>query len=196
MIKNIKTTIKEIKKNIKKIFFLMIVYVIYVNAFNGYIAYLPTIPIYPNSKKEVKELKEIIKSRTQQDVDFFYLTNNSVVEAFIQHVKEEREELHKILISHNYIIYFLKYTINRPRPNQIDPTIKTLNIETAQTPSYPAGPSYQAYLLYKELSKRYPEKEKSLREIALRCDECRIKAGLHYPSDGIFSRKIVDILKG
>ena len=28
----------------------------------------------------------------------------------------------------------------------------------------------------------------------MKCDDCRVKAGLHYPSDGEFSRKIVDII--
>ena len=31
------------------------------------------------------------------------------------------------------------------------------------------------------------------KEIAYKCDDCRIKAGLHYLSDGVFSRKLVDI---
>ena len=62
------------------------------------------------------------------------------------------------------------------------------------TPAYPAGHSYQAYLLSKYLSKKYPNKRELFRKIALRCDDCRVKAGLHYPSDGEFSRYIVDII--
>jgi hypothetical protein len=182
------------KFNIKKTIFLILMYIVYVNLFKGYISYTPTLPIYPNSGEEVKKLKEIIKTRNQQDISFFYLTNKSISAAFLPYVNESVEELYKISTSHNNLILFLKYTINRPRPNQVDPSIKPLNIDTAQTPTYPAGHSYQAYLLYKHLSKIYPEKEKLFKEIALRCDDCRVKAGLHYPSDGIFSRRIVDII--
>jgi hypothetical protein len=169
----------------------IIIYIFYITIFNGYIAFTPTIPIYPNNSKEIVLLKKIIKSRTQDDVNFFYLTNKSVSSAFLPYVNESDYQLKKIC--HNYIILAFKYIINRPRPNQIDLSIIPINTDTSRTPSYPAGHSYQAYLLYKKLSKKYPEKKELLRKIALRCDDCRVKAGLHYPSDGEFSRKIVDL---
>ena len=171
----------------------IIIYIFYINIFKGYIAFTPTIPIYPNNSKEIVLLKKIIKSRTQDDINFFYLTNKSVSSAFLPYVNESDYQLKKICHSHNYIILAFKYIINRPRPNQIDSSIIPINTNTAKTPAYPAGHSYQAYLLYKHLSKKYPEKKELLRKIALRCDECRVKAGLHYPSDGKFSRKIVDL---
>ena len=62
------------------------------------------------------------------------------------------------------------------------------------TPAYPAGHSYQAYLLSKHLSKKYPEKSSLFKNLSMKCDDCRVKAGLHYPSDGDFSRKIVDLI--
>ena len=96
-------------------------------------------------------------------------------------------------MSQNNIIYLFKYIINRRRPWQITKEIKPINIDTAKTPAYPAGHAYQAYLLYKILSKKYPNLEKKFKEIAYKCDDCRIKAGLHYPSDGVFSRKLVDL---
>tara|TARA_B100001063_G_C16707394_1_gene526038 strand:+ start:191 stop:748 length:558 start_codon:yes stop_codon:yes gene_type:complete len=182
------------KINEKKIIFLIIIYLISVNLFQGYCPYTPTIPIYLNNNIEVKLVKEQIAMRNQDDIDFFYLTNESVSYVFLPYVKESIEELTKILKSHNYIILFLKYLINRPRPEQVDKSIKPLNKETAMTPAYPAGHSYQAYLLYKHLSKKYPEKDNLFKNLALKCDECRVKAGLHYPSDGEFSRKIVDFL--
>ena len=48
--------------------------------------------------------------------------------------------------------------------------------------------------MWQYLRKKYPNKDAKLKEIALRCDDCRVKAGLHYPSDGEFSRKIADLL--
>ena len=182
------------KVNLKKIIFIIIVYVIYVYFFKGYIPYIPTIPIYVNNKTEVKEVKKNIAKRTKKDIDFFYLTNDSVSNAFLPYVTESKRELDTIVTSHNSFILFLKYLINRPRPEQIDNTIKPLNKKTAMTPSYPAGHSYQAYLLSKYLSKKYPSKEKLFKNLAMKCDDCRVKAGLHYPSDGEFSRKIIDMI--
>ena len=84
----------------------------------------------------------------------------------------------------------MKNLINRKRGYQIDPEINPLNVSTAQTPSFPAGHAYQALLLASYLSKKYPDKKNLFDEIAFKCDDCRIKAGLHYKSDGEFSRKL------
>ena len=177
----------------KKIFVLIVVYTIFIFFFKGYYAFYPTIPVYPNNKDEVKEVKKYIKSRTQKDIDFFIKTNKSVVYAFIPHVKESPEELNKIESSQNSIIFFFKYLINRARPEQVDPSIKPINTDTAQTPSYPAGHAYQAYLMAKVLSKKYPEKKQLFDKIAEECNLTRVKAGIHYPSDGEFSKRLVDI---
>ena len=106
--------------------------------------------------------------------------------------KESLEELNSYYIKQNYIILFFKYLINRQRCWNLNKLIKPINIDTAKTPSYPAGHAYQAYLLSKILSKKYPEKRELFEKIAYKCDECRVLAGLHYPSDGVFSRKLVD----
>lgn len=180
----------KINKNIKRIALLVVIYFVY-KLFNGYNPYLPSLPVYPNNQEELKLVEEAVKNRTQQDIAFFHKTNKSVVEAFVGFVPETREELRKIEISQNYIILFFKYVINRRRSYQINPNLNVINIKTAQTPSYPAGHAYQAYLIANKLSKRYPEKKDMLYEIARKCDDCRVKAGIHFPSDGEFSKKLV-----
>ena len=65
-----------------------------------------------------------------------------------------------------------------------------LSTKTSRTPAYPAGHAYQALLVAKYLSNKYPEKKKLFNNIAFKCDDCRVKAGIHYRSDGDFSRKI------
>ena len=125
---------------------------------------------------------------------FFYKTNKSVSAAFLPYVKENLKELNSIINEPNNIILGFKYFINRARPNQIDNTIKPLNISTAQTPAYPAGHAFQAYYLAKKLSKRYPRLTKTLNKIANECDVTRVKAGIHYPSDGKFAQYLVNKL--
>ena len=73
-------------------------------------------------------------------------------------------------------------------------TSDQLDLDTAQTPAFPAGHTFQAYYLSKYLSKKYPKKKEIFENIAKECDLTRVKAGLHYPSDGEFSKKLVDIL--
>ena len=176
----------------KYIIIIVIIYVIFIYFNKAYIKYYPTIPLHPNSNNEVNHVKHHMDNITQSDIDFFYLTNESVTNAFLPYVKENKTDIQKIGISQNYIILFFKYFINRIRPYQIDKNIKPINIDTAQSPAYPAGHAYQAYLIAKVLSKKYPEKKILLHQIASNCDICRVKAGLHYPSDGIFSKKLVD----
>ena len=185
----------NLKLNIKKVIILIIAYLVYVNFFKGYYSMIPTIPVYPNNKKEVELVKEHIKRRNQDDIDFFHLTNKSVTKAFLPHVNETKNELNEIVLSMKVklIVYANKYLINRARPEQVCSCIKPIDGSTAEHPAYPAGHAFQGYLLYKKLSKKYPEKEEILKKLALRCDDCRIKAGLHYPSDGEYSRKLVDI---
>jgi len=181
------------KINIKKIVFILLIYLIYTNFLKGYNSYYPTIPIYPNNQKDLLILKKEMKEITPEQKDFFFKTNDSVIFAFLPYVNESKEKLINISISQNYIIYFFKYLINRRRPYQIDINLNPLSTKTSQTPSYPAGHAYQALLVSKYLSKKYPEKTKLFEDIAYKCDECRVKSGIHYVSDGDFSRKLFNI---
>ena len=170
------------KTNRKKVLFLVI-YFVSLYFFKGYLDFYPSIPVYPNNEVDLKIMKKYMKKRTQQDVESFLKTNDNVSWAFYPYVDETIQELDEIAESHNNIIYFFKYLINRRRPYQIDRNIKPLSTKTSNTPAFPAGHAYQALLVAKKLSKKYPHKKKLFDRLALRCDDCRIKAGLHYKSD-------------
>ena len=174
----------------KQVYILTLLYIIFIYLNNAYIRLYPSIPVYPDNKKELKIVKKLISKRNKDDINFFYKTNNSVSAAFLPYVDLDQNYIDNIVYSQKYIIRFFKYLINRKRPYQLG--IKPIDISTAQTPSYPAGHSYQAYLVAKKLSKIYPQKKQLFYKIAIKCDMCRVKAGLHYPSDGVFSRKLVD----
>ena len=177
----------------EEFFLFIIVYLVYINYYKGYLMFMPTLPIYPDNEEDILLLKREIKQRTQQDIHLFYKTNQSVGYAFKPYVDESEEELEEIITSQNFIIYFFKYFINRRRPYQIDKNIKPLNTDTSQTPAYPAGHAYQAILLASHLSKKYPEKKELFDKIALDCDKCRVRAGIHYVSDGKFSRQLFEM---
>ena len=157
---------------------------------------LPTVYTYPNNNKEVHLVKKKVEFRSLSDIGFFNLTDKSVAYAFSPIVEESVKSLENIfkgpfnLIS--VCILTLKYFFNRARPDQIDVHLKTLKSTTANTPSYPAGHAFQAYYLAKKLSRKYPHRAGEFNSIAKRCDDVRVMAGLHFPSDGNFLKYLVD----
>lgn len=160
-----------------------------------YVSILPTIQIYPDNYQESLIVQDISENRTMNDILFFQKTDIKVSPAFSPHVNETIQELDKIYTDFkiHYSILFYKYTINRARPYQVNQNINHLESETGNTPSFPAGHAMQAYYLAKYLSEKYPSKKTILFNIAKRCDDCRIKAGLHYPSDGQYSKYLLNL---
>jgi len=161
-----------------------------------YYFFLPTFPVYPNNEEESKEVEKLTKQRTYEDKKFFELTDPSVVHAFKDVVDESESDLNYIIQRPSLVFFtlYLKYSINRARPYDINENIIPLESKTGNTPSYPAGHAFQAYCLANVLGNKYPEKKQMLRSIAERCDKVRVKAGIHYPSDGEIAKKIADYL--
>lgn len=175
------------------LFFIIYILILMVTS-KKYKWYLPTIPVYPNNEKEVILVKQATKNQNKSDLDFHYLTDSSVSYAFAKMVPENQEQLGTMITKFHvqFIIYFFKYLINRPRPIQIDPSLNADKSNTSNTPSYPAGHAFQAYYLAKILGKKYPYLQQQLDNLAYQCDSTRVKAGLHFPSDGQFSKTLVD----
>ena len=48
------------------------------------------------------------------------------------------------------------------------------------------------HIIWLGIRKKYPYIKPQLDNIARECDLTRVKAGIHYPSDGQFSKKLVD----
>jgi membrane-associated phospholipid phosphatase len=92
----------------------------------------------------------------------------------------------------------LKYIYNRARPAQIAPEIinekngTLLHSDSGNTPAYPSGHAIQCYYLAKILVRKFPAKTQAIMEIATKCANIRIMAGLHYPSDRDFGWWVVD----
>ena len=175
------------------IYFIIIYTLILIISPKRYKPYLPTIPIYPDNEEEALVVLKLSKNRTQEDIDFFNLTDINMVPAFLPHVDETLDELQNIILDERVINYvgFFKYLINRARPYQINSNINYLDSVSGFTPSYPAGHAFQAHYLARILTERYPHKKDLLYSIAEKCDDCRVKAGIHYPSDGIFSKQLL-----
>ena len=180
----------------KKYYILIFLFIVFQISMKKYKYYLPTIPIYPDNEKEILIVQNYVNNRSFNHISLFQKTDLSIVFAFVDHVNESLLDLHSIITSTHilFLILFLKYIINRARPKQIDPELKSLKSITADTPAYPSGHAFQAYYLSKYLSDIYPHKKELFESIAEDCAMARVYAGLHFPSDNQFSKQIVNLL--
>jgi len=160
-----------------------------------YIYRLPTLHVYPFNRCEDKLVESRMLKRTKSDYDFFQYTDKSVSSIFSHVVPHTISELDTMIQQSRvvYTILFFKYTINRARPYQSNPVIKPLYSSTANTPAFPAGHAFQAYYLARVLGNKYPKLQTKLDTMARRCDDVRVAAGLHYPSDGAFAHSLVNM---
>jgi len=175
------------------LYLLILIIIYYLILPKGYISWYRGIPFYPKNSDEIKEVQYYVNNRSKEDEIFFRLTNINIIPAYQKFVNEDYNTLLKIATELNPLCLFLKYLFNRARPKQIDKNLEVLrDYGSADTPAFPAGHAIGAYYLSKILIKKYPEKREILENLAYNCDLTRIKAGLHYPSDGLFSKYLVD----
>lgn len=175
-----------------KVVFIVFYILILLLSKKRYYSILPTIPLYPDNKKDADIVKEISDKRTQQDVKFAELIDNGLTIPFSKLLPVPLEEINSVANSTNFTIIILKLLYNRARPKQINSSIKTLNSISAMTPAYPSGHAFQSYYLAKTYSKRFPYLKKELWKLADKCSFARVHAGLHYPSDGAYSKYLVN----
>ena len=176
--------------------FILIIIIYSVNGYSleRYYQFYPTINLYPNNFNEVKIVQKYVKQKNQLMNDFIKLTDKSVSYAFQDIVNETREQLSKMESEIVPFISFFKNLFNRARPKQINQNLNVFYSVSANTPAFPSGHTCQAYYLAKKLSIKYPEKQQILFQLAEKCGQARIYAGLHYPSDHEFSKFLVKFL--
>lgn len=150
---------------------------------------------YPNSIEESELVYKIAKERTQEDIDFFYKTNENVAYAFVDILPDENiTSINYKIVERNIFIILLKYLFYRQRPFKVNNKVKNLVLSesTAYTPSYPSGHSYQAFYIAKYYSRKYPELKDKLYETAEKCANARVIGGVHYPSDIKFGKYLAE----
>ena len=193
--------IRMIKKIFAFVAFVALIYFILMSLQPPrYNIWYPTIQsAYPNNGREIGVMvRDYFPKRTPENIQFFKLTDSNPLEAFRGKLTDEQfRRLKKEVTSRAIVgkIMYYKRLYNRARPVQVAPEIvDALYSTTANTPAYPSGHAFQAYYAAKLLSQWEPEKKKEWEAIAERCANIRIIAGLHYPSDRDFARRLVDKL--
>lgn len=184
---------------IKAIIYFVVLYIILLIVTpHGYYTYLPSfIPTYPNNMSDLEAVVESRRNITPELMQFHKRTDKSVIFGFYDYFQSQGinvslKELQDISNAPNVImtIYLLKLIHNRRRPYQYVPGLNLVS-HTAATPSYPAGHAYQAFELAKHFGNKYPDHKERLVKLAEKCDYVRVAAGLHYPTDGKYSRWLV-----
>jgi membrane-associated phospholipid phosphatase len=75
-----------------------------------------------------------------------------------------------------------KYFYNRPRPSEVDPTLRTA-LPTPRSPSYPSEHAAAAGAAATVLAHFFPDETSSLKAMAEEAAQSQVRAGLHFPSD-------------
>ncbi len=155
----------------------------------------PTIPFPPNDSLEVQsELKYLMRlqSDKKRDLKFAYLVDKNLTAPFLSYCADAGLECDpnylKALVTEAVpLLLTLKFQYGRPRPKQLafmyGLDLKPYETKTADTPSYPSGHAFQAYLLAYVLGAKYPAHASALERIAERVGQSRMDLGLHFPSD-------------
>lgn len=159
----------------------------------GYTQFVPNATfLHPDSTEEAAVVRQRVANRTPEESATFNRTDVNIAGEFATIVPElSSQYLDYIAGTHNLIILGLKYFINRVRPYQLDggpPTDEVLASVSADTPAFPSGHSYQAYVLAKHLSQLFPDRKSELFQTAESIGQSRIAAGHHFPSDHAFGR--------
>jgi hypothetical protein len=106
-------------------------------------------------------------------------------------IKELSEDINPLLLK-------LKYHYQRIRPFQFaylneQPLFPYLS-KMANTPSYPSGHSFQAYIYCEVLGNRYPQYYGALQILAEDIALSRFYLGVHFPSDIEFAKYCGDVV--
>lgn len=134
------------------------------------------------AKDEVE--REYLDTATMTVDDYYYFTMSDVdiaapfVKKFPAHERYIRTLANNPIVLCKIILMKLWY--NRKRPDSFLHKVKS---KTAFGGSYPSGHAYLANYIAEQLAARVPEEKLAIFTIAKRIAECRVKAGLHYPSD-------------
>lgn len=155
---------------------------------------LPVIPFPANDSMETQnELTALTKVRvSKSDLEFMKVTDTDIAAPFAEYAEKNglrfpKSVMDRIMSDAVPFILELKYTYNRPRPFklaymygiELDPYPS----KTADTPSYPSGHAFQAYLLSYVIGAIYPEHAKALEAISKRVGQSRVNMKVHFQSD-------------
>jgi len=139
-----------------------------------------------------KDIKEFIEACDEEPL--------SVMEQYCQSIEVDFKKAYfeKVMNKISGFILILKKHYNRPRPYQVafytEQNFNPLYSSSAISPAYPSGHTIQAYFICRIIAFHNPEKKDEIMNLAKMIADSREILGVHYESDNLFSRYIVDEL--
>ena len=135
-----------------------------------------------DTAQEIKALKKIKLNKS-------FVKKYDNIEASFKKTAEENgidnydEKIAAKLIKESApVILKLKKYHNRPRPYDLDSSLKAVKMKSMNTPSYPSGHSAQGILIASVLKDKYG-KESAFMQTAKNISDSRNMAHAHYASD-------------
>lgn len=163
---------------------------------------------HPNNEQTMKELfrlKDIMKSASDEDLNFALTSENdelTMYKKFIQklNINVPNNFVNELLDNLEPILFYLKKHHNRARPEQFARAhsipFQTTIPHTALHPAYPSGHALDSFIMAHYLKILSPRQSQEIDNFCGRMRKSRLHAGLHYESDNEMSRKLAqDIIK-
>ena len=138
-----------------------------------------------NSFDTAQEIKALKKIPLRKD---FVKKYDDIESAFAKTAKEQgvkdydKKIAAKLIKESAPVILKLKKYHNRPRPYDLDSSLKAIKMKSMNTPSYPSGHSAQGMLIASVLKDKYG-KGSAFMQTAKNISDSRNIAHAHYPSD-------------
>ena len=138
-----------------------------------------------NTSMQVYNELQYLKDLPEDDG---YVEEHDDIEKVFEQVCKEnnleypKELVERLLKSATGIILDLKYHHNRPRPYDLDSSLKAVKMKSMNTPSYPSGHSAQGMLIASALKDKYG-KGSAFMQTAKNISDSRNVAHAHYKSD-------------
>ena len=148
--------------------------------------YLDKKPPSDNSFTTMQEVKELNNTPINKN---FVKQKDSIKKAFTK-IVDEGKFIQKLIDESAPLILKIKKHHDRPRPYELDKSLKAVKMDSMDTPSYPSGHSAQGILIGMALSDKYPSKKTKLMKIAKNISKSRNIAHAHYKSDSKFGEQI------
>ena len=163
-------------------------------------------PFPEDSKEEVSEMIDAVNNLytdpearnrfKKYDIDF----EGYIIQVLSQKVSKEDvvKLINEINLDISPLLIKLKYHYQRIRPTQYailnDMPLYPYTSESANTPSYPSGHTFQAKVFCEVLGNKYPQYYYALQSLADDISISRFYMGLHYPSDIEFAKYCAEVV--
>ena len=142
-----------------------------------------------DTAQEIKALKKIpLRKEFVKKYDNIEAAFKKTAEE--QGIKDYDKSIAKKLIKESApVILELKKYHNRPRPYDLDSSLKAIKMKSMNTPSYPSGHSAQGILIASVLKDKYG-KSSAFMQTAKNISDSRNVAHAHYKSDSVNGTKL------